>query len=148
MTHSWQWQDTARQSSKLYRTGVERLHRPPIGFTCGSYNEGVRCTSTTAYTLLIPVLETRYYVGGFSSGKTSYNRLEIKPKPICGYERTGRTTGKGTVSFKHTHRKYVSQSPRTSQAIVGVLRTSIRKTTHPLITPVDGGGVPELLPDC
>lgn len=141
MKHFKRWVRRALSSSSLLPTGYGVPVPQSTGFTCGNCREGVRFTSTTAYTVLIPLSARRLYQVGWVSGKPSYKAWEIGLVPICGYERTGHITEKGTQCYKHTHKKYVNRSLPTCQATVPVLRISIRWTRHPHTTLSAGGGV-------
>jgi len=143
MPHLWQWLKNHPTSAKRLHSGSNVRVQRNTGFTSGSFKEEAHCTSTIACTLLIPLCVQRYYYSGKINGTPSYRRWELKQPAICGYERTGHTTGRGTMFYRHTHRRYVNQLQRTWQATVPVLKINIAWTTHAHTTRPGGGGAPE-----
>jgi len=143
MPHSWQWQKNPTTSPTLSRVGSRIRVQRNTGFMFGSFKKEVRCISTIACTLLIPLCVRRYYYVGGTNGIASFRRWDGKPHPICGYERMGHITERGTLFYKHTHRRYVNQWQRTWRDIAPVLRINIAWTTHAHTTRPGGGGAPE-----
>lgn len=144
--HSWLWQENRDTSSMRLRNGSHVRRKPHTGSTYGSYSVEERSIYTTAYILLIPVQERRYFVSGIVNGMPSYKKWDVAVLPTCGYERTGRIIRRGILCYKRTHKRYVSQWRLTSRDTVGVLRISILQTLLVPTTRVVGGGVRESQP--
>lgn len=143
MPHSWQWLKNHPISLMPSVNGSNVRVLRNTGFMSGNYRVGGRCISTIACTLLIPLCVQRYYYNGKVNGIPSYRRWALKRPAICGNARMGHITERGTLFYKHTHRKYVNQLRRTWQVTVPVLKINIAWTTHAHTTRPDGGVVPE-----
>lgn len=143
MRHFRQWQRKAITSYERLQTGFDKQPHRSTGSTCGSYKNGVHCTSTIAFTLVVPIAAKRYYLCGWLNGHQYWMKWAENEGATCGYVKTERITVRGETYCKLTRKEYKNQLPRIYRGTVGVLKINILWTRIPPTTRLVGGAVPE-----